>query len=136
MDKLSSEKRSRLMSRVRQYDTAPEMLLRRALWSAGLRYRLRPSPKLPGSPDLVFTKAKIAVFVDGCFWHGCPIHGTQPKSNVEFWRRKIARNQERDGQVDNKLTLLGWRVARMWQHEIEKDVTICVDRILSLINEH
>lgn len=135
MDKLSAEQRSRLMSRVHHSGTVPEILLRKALWSAGLRYRLRTSTKLPGSPDLVFLHAKVAIFVDGCFWHGCAIHGTQPKTNVEFWQNKIARNRERDGQVDEKLMLLGWRVIRLWQHEIEEDIAVCVGHIIHIINE-
>ncbi|MCE5181522.1 MAG: very short patch repair endonuclease [Betaproteobacteria bacterium] len=135
MDKLSSEKRSRLMSRVRHNNTAPEMLLRKALWSSGLRYRLRTSSKLPGSPDLVLPNAKVAIFVDGCFWYGCPIHGSQPKTNVEFWQTKIARNRERDRQVDKKLVFLGWRVIRLWQHEIQKDIVNCVGRIAHIINK-
>jgi len=134
MDKLSSEKRSRLMSRVHHNNTAPEMMLRRALWSSGHRYRLKTSPKLPGSPDLLFPRTKIAIFVDGCFWHGCPIHGTQPKTNVVFWQKKIARNRERDVQVDEKLMLLGWHVVRLWQHEIEQDISGCVAQITRLIN--
>jgi DNA mismatch endonuclease, patch repair protein len=135
MDKLSSKKRSQLMSRIRHHDTAPEMLLRKALWASGLHYRLRTSPKLPGTPDLVFPSAKIAIFVDGCFWHGCPIHGTQPKTNVEFWKTKITRNQERDRQVDEKLAQLGWHVVRLWQHEIQKDIADCVYRIAHIINK-
>lgn len=91
-------------------------MLRRKLWSMGCRYRLRL--KLPGSPDLVFLSARLAVFVDGCFWHGCPLHHTLPAANREFWLRKVTRNQERDRRVDEELVALGWRVLRIWEHEV------------------
>jgi len=73
-----------------------------------------------GKPDFVFPKRKLAVFVDGCFWHGCPIHATQPKQNAEFWREKIARNQARDRLVTRTLRARGWRVIRLWEHELTK----------------
>jgi DNA mismatch endonuclease (patch repair protein) len=78
----------------------------------------RRSSKLPGKPDFVFQKLKTAVFVDGCFWHGCPKHGTKPKTNAAFWRRKIARNRARDVEVGRALRRLGWRVLRIWEHEL------------------
>jgi DNA mismatch endonuclease, patch repair protein len=104
------------MSRNKGRNTGPEVRLRRALWSRGLRYRLAAG--LPGRPDLVFPRAKIAVFVDGCFWHGCPQHATTPKNNAEFWAKKIARTRERDAAVNLALSAAGWRVIRLWEHEI------------------
>lgn len=92
------------------------MALRRACWSAGLRYRVHY--KLPGRPDIAFPRAKLAVFVDGCFWHGCPAHGVSPKNNARFWRDKIRGNVERDARVTKELEALGWRVLRLWEHEI------------------
>lgn len=106
---------SRQMSRMPRRNTKPELLLRRELHGRGLRFRLHPP--LPGRPDLVFTRAKIAVFVDGCFWHGCPEHGTLPKNNREWWREKIDGNIRRDRLKDEALGLLGWEVLHVWEHE-------------------
>ncbi len=86
------------------------------LWKRGLRYRLGAG--LPGRPDLVFPRARVAVFVNGCFWHGCPQHATMPKNNAEFWAKKIARTRERDAAVNLALAAVGWRVIRLWEHEI------------------
>ncbi|MEX3955992.1 very short patch repair endonuclease [Trinickia sp. EG282A] len=129
VDILTAEQRSARMRRVRQTGTSIELRLRRALWAAGLRYRLKAANSLPGRPDVVFPSVKVAVFVDGCFWHGCPLHGTRPASNVSFWAEKITRNQQRDQQVDSKLSAAGWRVVRLWEHEVKKDLTGCVSRI-------
>lgn len=104
------------MSRVRSRDTAPEMQLRRALHAAGMRYRL--SGALPGRPDLVFTRARIAVFIDGCYWHGCPVHATRPKTNAAWWAAKLDRNIERDCEVNAALRAEGWQVIRVWAHEL------------------
>jgi DNA mismatch endonuclease (patch repair protein) len=79
----------------------------------------RRGSELPGRPDFVFPKLKLAVFVDGCFWHGCPFHATQPKQNAKFWREKIARNQARDRLVNRTLRKRGWRVLRIWEHEFK-----------------
>lgn len=83
-DRFSSAARDRVMSRIKQRDTAPEMALWRALWAAGLRYRLKLKQKLPGKPDLIFAAVKVAIFVHGCFWHGCPEHGRKPKSHEAY----------------------------------------------------
>lgn len=108
------------MARVRRTDTAPELALRRALWRQGLRYRLRLP--LPGSPDIAFVGARVAVFVDGCFWHGCPQHYTAPVMNAEFWMRKLEANRSRDKWVDSQLRQLGWRPLRLWEHTIKTDL--------------
>lgn len=121
--------RSRLMGRVRHSGTAPELLLRRALWAAGLHYRLQAKPRLPGSPDIIFPANKVAIFVDGCFWHGCPQHGTHPKTRSEFWLTKIMRNQARDLEADKKLAAMGWVVVRLWEHEVTASPLECVERI-------
>jgi DNA mismatch endonuclease (patch repair protein) len=129
VDILTPEQRSARMGRVRQTGTDIELRLRHALWAAGLRYRVKAAKFLPGRPDVVFVSAKVAVFVDGCFWHGCPFHGTRPASNAKFWAEKITRNQQRDRQVDEKLSAAGWRVLRLWEHEVKKDLAGCVSRI-------
>ncbi|WP_418219954.1 very short patch repair endonuclease [Candidatus Thiodictyon syntrophicum] len=115
------------MSRNRGRDTGPEVVLRKALWQKGLRYRI--SYPLPGRPDLVFVAARLAIFVDGCFWHGCPIHYQAPENNSQFWKRKIERTIERDREVEDSLTSVGWQVLRLWEHEVRTDTSACVERI-------
>lgn len=102
-----------------QKDTAAEMLVRRALHGMGLRYRLHlaPLPGLRRKADIVFNSRRIAVMIDGCFWHGCPSHGSQSKTNVDFWSKKIKTNQHRDRDTDRRLTEAGWTVIRVWEHE-------------------
>ena len=116
------------MRRQRERDTACEMLLRRELFRRGLRYRVhrRPLPPLRREADIVFPTERVAVFVDGCFWHGCAQHGTWPATNVEFWRSKIESNRGRDRDTDRRLQEVGWVVARVWEHE---DPVIAADAI-------
>ena len=119
-DVLTKEQRSYNMSRIRGSNTAPEVALRRALRDLGLRgYRIK-SP-LPGKPDIVFLKSKIAVFVDGCFWHSCPVHGHIPKSNLDYWAKKLAKNIERAKNKDLRLREEGWTIIHYWEHDIKKD---------------
>jgi len=125
----TTPERSRLMARVRRANTEPEFILRQALFRAGLRYRLKTKVRLPARPDLLFPRVRVAVFVDGCFWHGCPIHGTWPKRNKEFWAKKIIRNRERDLATDRALRALGWYPIRIWQHAISKGTARSVNRI-------
>ncbi|MEW2529376.1 very short patch repair endonuclease [Streptomyces sp. NPDC047071] len=107
------------MSRQASRDTAPEVAVRRLLHARGHRYRL--NVRVPGMPrrtiDIAFTRAKVAVFLDGCFWHGCPEHATQPKANAEWWRHKLDRNIARDTETNERLTDEGWIVLRFWEHE-------------------
>ncbi len=123
--------KSEQMARVRGADTGPEMALRRALWRAGLRYRVHP--RIPGRPDLAFVGRKIAVFVDGCFWHGCPEHYKASATNAAFWSEKIARNQRRDREVETALMKLGWTVMRYWEHEVEGDLASVAERIRATV---
>lgn len=122
-DVLSPAQRSFCMSRNRGSDTKPEVSLRRALWKLGLRFRIRSD--LPGRPDIIFRISRTVVFVDGCFWHGCPDHFQKPRTNAEFWSGKIARTAERDREADSKLKSAGWEVIRIWEHDIKKDVEAC-----------
>jgi DNA mismatch endonuclease (patch repair protein) len=115
--------KSEQMARVRSKNTEAEMILRSALWRAGLRFRVT-CRYLPGSPDIAFTRWRLAVFVDGCFWHGCPIHYTPPKANSDFWQQKLARNCARDALVNSELEALGWAVLRVWEHEVSNADTI------------
>ena len=118
---------SAVMRRVRSVDTAPEMALRRELHRRGLRYRVHDNG-LPGKPDLVFRTARLAVFIDGDFWHGWrfPLWKHRLPS---FWRRKIASNRERDLRNLRKLARRGWKVVRIWEHQVEKDALQCLSRI-------
>jgi DNA mismatch endonuclease (patch repair protein) len=107
------------MSRQARRDTAPELALRQALHRRGLRYRvgLRPVRELRGAADIVFTAARVAVYVDGCFWHMCPEHSTMPTNNAAWWRAKLEGNRARDRRTDQVLDAHGWRVVRVWEHE-------------------
>ncbi|MGC8626170.1 MAG: very short patch repair endonuclease [Acidimicrobiales bacterium] len=118
----SSEAVRRRMSTQRREGTAPELAVRRAVHALGLRYRVHaaPVPGLRRKADLVFGPSKVAVFVDGCFWHGCPEHGQRSHAvNGWYWPEKIARNRERDEETDRLLTDAGWLVVRIWEHEVD-----------------
>jgi DNA mismatch endonuclease (patch repair protein) len=119
----------------RRTDTSPELLLRSALHRRG--YRFRKDYSIPigdrkrARPDIVFTRRKVAVFVDGCFWHSCPEHGNQPKHNTTYWKAKLARNHERDEQQTRALEGLGWDVLRVWEHS---DVGSAADQVAALVD--
>ncbi|MFJ5608390.1 very short patch repair endonuclease [Streptomyces sp. NPDC093221] len=115
----SSESRRRNMQAVRSRDTGPEWLVRRLVHARGLRYRVsaRPLPDLRRTADLVFRPAKVAVFIDGCYWHGCPEHYVSPKTNAGYWSEKVAKNMARDQDTNERLTDAGWTVLRFWEHE-------------------
>lgn len=113
--------RSEQMSRIRGKDTSPERILRAALWKRGLRYRVQWPTKI-GRPDVVFPGPRVAVFVDGCFWHGCPEHYVRPRGNQLFWQTKLRENVERDRRQTLALEAEGWRVARIWEHLIFEDL--------------
>ncbi len=117
MKKPQKMTRSENMSRIRSTNTKPEILLRKTLWTKGLRYRLYPD--LPGRPDLAFSKSRAAVFVDGCFWHGCPLHYSAPRNRWDFWKDKLRRNVLRDMEVDDQLRAMGWKILRIWEHELK-----------------
>lgn len=110
----------------RRRDTGPEMRIRRALHQKGLRYFVDRAPieGLRRRADLVFSKARIAVFIDGCFWHGCPQHFVAPKTNVDYWRAKIDRNMLRDRETDSRLRAEGWFVIRIWEHEPSAEAVV------------
>lgn len=116
------------MSRQRRRDTKPEMLLRKELHRRGLRYRV--DAKLPGMTrrraDVLFPRRKVAVFVDGCFWHACPLHATSPQNNNAWWRSKLEGNVARDRDTDQRLKELGWTVLRFWEHE---DMALAADTV-------
>jgi DNA mismatch endonuclease (patch repair protein) len=117
------------MAGIRTRDTAPELALRRALWAAGVRGWRCNRKDLPGRPDLAFSRAKLAVFVDGAFWHGHPSK-FQPGKSGQFWDEKIRRNQARDRAVDDELARRGWRVMRVWDFEIDREIDATVTRVV------
>ncbi|MGW1756620.1 very short patch repair endonuclease [Streptomyces mirabilis] len=116
------------MSRQASKDTNAELAVRRMLHAAGLRYRVEyPVPGMARRRiDVAFTRAKVAVLIDGCFWHGCPDHATQPKANAEWWRTKLDRNMARDRETTEHLTAQGWMVLRFWEHETPEEVAVRV----------
>lgn len=106
------------MTRQRRRDTRPEIAIRHLLHRRGLRYRVDAAlPGMRRRADILFRSARVAVFVDGCFWHGCPEHRTRPKNNADWWAEKIARNIQRDRDTDQRLAEAGWHVVRVWEHE-------------------
>ncbi|MDP3972691.1 MAG: very short patch repair endonuclease [Candidatus Nanopelagicales bacterium] len=113
-------------------DTGAELELRRELHSRGLRYRVnfRPDPTLRRSADIVFTRARVAVFVDGCFWHACPEHGTVPKANRDWWNAKLTANTARDRDTDSALRAAGWSVVRCWEHDDPRQVADLVEQVV------
>lgn len=131
VDQFSKEKRSEIMRSVRTHGTAPEVRLRHGLWHAGLRYRTRT--RIEGAkPDVAFLGKRLLVFVDGCFWHGCPQHYTKPTENAEFWSAKIEKNRARDARNNQTLEAQGWKVLRFWECEVEKDL----DRVVTTIQRY
>jgi DNA mismatch endonuclease (patch repair protein) len=114
------------MQRMPRYSTGPEVSIRRELHHRGLRFRVNYR-RLPGRPDIAFTGARIAVFIDGCFWHSCPSHGVLPKNNRDWWRHKLARNVERDRAKDAQLAKLGWIVVHIWEHEQPTDAADAIE---------
>lgn len=129
MDRIDRERRSRNMSRIRGRDTRIELTLRRALWAQGVRGYRVDHKKVTGRPDVTFSRWKVAVFTDSCFWHVCPQHFVPPSSNQQYWEPKLERNRKRDEAVSAALTADGWAVVRLWEHEVESDATDCVNRV-------
>ena len=134
-DTVTPDIRSRVMSRVRSRNTGPEMYVRRCVWSEGFRYRLNVK-KLPGRPDMVFAKYRLAVFVHGCFWHqhDCP-NAKRPSSNRDYWDRKLDGNMERDSRNRAKLEGLGWTVATVWECNLQASTEALLSRLKCLRSE-
>lgn len=128
----TTKQRSKTMSKIRGKNSIPELLLRKALWVKNIRFRLHRKD-LPGKPDLVIEKYKLAIFVDGDFWHGYQWNVRKPKSNQGFWIPKIERNMQRDRYVSEQLTDKGYAVMRFWEHEVKTNLTACVNQVLLYI---
>jgi DNA mismatch endonuclease, patch repair protein len=131
----SSEGVRRSMQSNRGKDTKLELRVRKALHARGLRYRLQR--KVPGSSrrtiDIAFPRQRVAVFIDGCFWHGCPIHHTVSKTNASFWAEKVRRNRARDADTDGLLAEHGWTSARFWEHQSTEEI---VEEVVRLVRPH
>lgn len=119
MDTVQKQKRSEIMSKIKNKDSKIEILFRKKLWKLGFRYR-KNSGKYFGKPDIVFKKHKTVIFIDSCFWHGCKKHCRMPSSNKKYWKNKIGRNKNRDQQVNKYYKQKGWKIIRIWEHDIKK----------------
>jgi DNA mismatch endonuclease (patch repair protein) len=124
----SSDAARKTMQGNRARDTKAELAVRRVVHAAGLRYRVnaRPEPNLRRTADLLFTRARVAVFIDGCYWHGCPEHFSVPATNPDYWKGKIGRNRQRDAETTALLVERGWTVLRFWEHESAPVVADCI----------
>ncbi|MFW6383403.1 MAG: very short patch repair endonuclease [Nanoarchaeota archaeon] len=132
-DVFSKAKRSELMSKIRSKNTKLEVNFRKKVFAKGLRYRIYPK-NIPGKPDMVFPKSKLAVFIDGCFWHKCPKCFKEPVSNKDYWIKKIQYNVDKDKRINQEIENMGWRVLRFWEHEIKKNPEKCIKQIESFCN--
>lgn len=131
-DNLTPVQRSYCMSRVKGKDTGPEKLIRSELHKRGLRFK-KHLKSLPGTPDIVFVRAKVAVFIDGDFWHGYRFPQWEHKV-ADFWKEKINKNRKRDQRNFRKLRKMGWRVIRVWQHEVKKSPQACTQKIIEAVD--
>jgi len=118
------------IKKVRSKETKIEMKVRKTLWHKGLRYR-KNYKELIGTPDIAFPNQKLVIFLDSCFWHGCPLHFREPKSNQKFWQDKIKRNRERDAEQTEHYVCQGWVILRFWEHEIDSDFDRVIYDIIS-----
>lgn len=130
-DKFSKKTRSKIMSRIRSKNTKPELALKKLLKGTYFRYQ----PKAYGKPDFALKNKRITIFIDGCFWHKCPICYKTPKSNRKYWLPKIKRNIERAKEVEKSLKKEGWRVLRFWEHEVTRNGMRCLNKVNLLFKE-
>ena len=133
---MPSPERSVIMAAVKRVDTKPEIALRKALHAAGYRFRKDYLIRAEGRrirPDIAFPKRRVAIFVDGCYWHYCPVHRQIPATNTEFWTGKLLANERRDRMQDELLTQAGWRVLRVWEHE---QIETAVESVVAVLREH
>ncbi len=128
-DKFSKETRSKIMSSIKGKNTEPELMIRKILWSKGKRYRIHDRTVF-GTPDISIKRQNVAIFLDGCFWHGCGVCYKEPKTNSEFWRNKIDRNKMRRKIVKKRLKKDGWTVLEFWEHQIRDNPHSVVENIL------
>lgn len=131
-DVMTKEQRSKNMKAIKSISKL-ESIVSKELWQKGFRFR-KNSKKLFGSPDISIKKYKIVIFIDSCFWHQCPLHGNMPKSNTEFWEKKLNRNKERDKEVNEYYERREWYIKRVWEHEIKNDLEKVIQDLGTFIN--
>ena len=129
VDTFTKEQRSQIMAKIKGKDTKPEIIFRKLLYSKGIRYRIHYP--VEGKPDIVIVSKKIAIFIDGCFWHKCPKCCRLPRSNKDYWLPKIQRNIERDKKTNKALKSKGWKVIRIWEHEIKENPQGAVKKVIN-----
>jgi DNA mismatch endonuclease, patch repair protein len=127
------QQRSKIMSSIKAVSKL-ESLVTQELWKKGLRFR-RNVRGMVGTPDIAIKKYKVVIFIDSCFWHFCPIHGKMPKSNIDFWKKKLERNQERDKEHTKFYLQKGWHILRIWEHEIRQDFDKTIEKIATFIED-
>jgi DNA mismatch endonuclease, patch repair protein len=132
-DNLTKEQRRKNMQAIKSQSKL-ENKVTRELWKQGIRFR-KNVKSLPGKPDIAIKKYKLVIFIDSCFWHVCPLHGNMPKSNQEYWIRKLNRNQARDKEVNQYYKENGWKILRVWEHELKKDLQLTIDKMKAFIRE-
>lgn len=135
MDVFDKKKRSQIMKAVKSKGTKFEERVFKALRKRGLRFRTNVA-NLPGKPDIAIKKYKVVIFLDSCFWHGCPLHCRIPKSNTEYWKKKIERNRKRDELITKNYKKQGWGILRIWEHELKEDFDKTIDIIEAFIKQH
>jgi len=133
-DNLSQEDRKKNMSAIRAANTRLEEKVTKELWRRGLRFR-KNIKELKGKPDIAVKKRKLVIFIDSCFWHGCPIHGNIPETNKEYWSAKLERNKKRDIEVNAYYIDKGWNVLRIWEHDIKEYFPEVLQKIIDLFKE-
>lgn len=140
MDNITKDKRSDVMRAVKSKNTKIEQKVCKEIWKKGIRFR-KNVKDLKGNPDISIKKYKIVIFIDSCFWHGCPLHGRIPKSNVCFWKDKIAKNIKRDAEINEYYYEQGWNIYRIWEHELNsknfnKTMRLLEEWILNVIKKN
>ena len=132
-DKITLEQRRKNMQAIKSKSKL-EDLVARELWKMGIRYR-RNVKTLFGKPDIAIQKYRVVIFIDSCFWHSCPVHGNIPKSNVEYWNKKLERNRIRDEEVNDFYKRKNWHILRIWEHEIRDNPDLTIQNIINVISE-
>lgn len=130
-DKMTKEQRRKTMQAIKAQSKL-ENTVSKAVWNRGFRFR-KNVRSLFGTPDIVIQKYRVVIFIDSCFWHGCPLHGTRPKTNQEFWNKKLDRNIERDKEVTQHYKDINWNILRIWEHDIRNDFENTIDEIAQFI---
>ena len=130
-DNLTRKQRRHCMSQIKSKNTKPEIIIRKLIWKEGYRYRIGHG--LIGKPDMVFPSSRVVVFIDGCFWHGCPKHCKMPLSNIKYWEQKIFGNKKRDSKINKRLRKEGWKVIRVWEHNVKNNPKKTITKITACL---